>query len=273
MTTSIDAMCSILLVSMVLSGTANADATMTVAGFRLDEGFPSSSSNETSLIGPEPIRTISPAFEGFASPGYYPTGLTNAPCGRMDVIGSPTPIPPFHPDMPMYGTNSLGTILGPWEMRHVFNSLNWICGDDRKVAFERRDGLTRLTFETGLKIVIDDTTGRILAPPDLPSVSDEELAELTWERMETSGELVKWRTRLQETADAGTILRRLSEVRLDEILRVSDKAFVAWRLVEWPMSDNGSFLRIVHWVDVPSGEVISSREEYHSVPPIITTLP
>ena len=49
MTTSIDAMCSILLVSMVLSGTANADATVTGAGFRLDEGVPSSSSNSNPL--------------------------------------------------------------------------------------------------------------------------------------------------------------------------------------------------------------------------------
>ena len=193
--------------------------------------------------------------------------------GRRILPPDSTPLHPLKGDLSKYGTNSLGTILGPWEMRHVFNSLNGICGDDRKVAFERRDGLTRLTFETGLKIVIDDTTGCILAPPDLPSVSDEELAELTWERMETSGELVKWRTRLQETADAGTILRRLSEVRLDEIFRVSDKAFVAWRLVEWPIQDGGAFVRIVHWVDLPSGEIVAIREERNSSPPVITTLP
>lgn len=242
-------------------------------GSRLAEGHSSSSQIAIALVGPEPIRTVSPALEGLSAPQYQPTSLTNDIATRMDIVGLPSPVSPVDPDLPASGTNSLRNILGSGDLRHVFNSLNGICGNDGNVAFERGNGRTQLTFETGLAIVIDDTTGSILTPPDLPSVSDEELAGLSWERLRSSGEIGKWRAAIQRTDNGGNILRRLSEVRLDEIFRVSDKAFVAWRLVTWPAQDNGSYVRLVHWVDVPSGGIVATREEYNSAPPVITVLP
>lgn len=266
-------MISIFMALILLDRLTQADEIVPTAGFRLDEGVPSSLPPGIVLVGAEPIRTVSPVLEGFSAPQYQPTSLTNDVATRMDLVGLPSPVSPFDPDMPASGTNSLRNILGSEELRYVFNSLNGICGNDGNVAFERMNGRTQLTFETGLAIVVDDATGSILTPSDLPSVSDEELAGLSWTRLRSSGEIEKWRARFQRTDNGGNILRRLSEVRLDEIFRVSDKAFVAWRLVVWPMQDNGCYLRIVHWVDMSSGEIFAIREEYNSAPSIITTLP
>lgn len=255
------------LAAMILVCTALAD-TMN-AGFRLNEGFPSPQPIDTVFVGPEPTRTASPALEHFSDPQYQPTSLTNDVAGRMEIIGSPAPVVPTIQGMPMSGTNYLGNILGPGESRYVFNSLNGICGDDRNVAYERRNGQTALTFETGLEIVVDDITGSILTPLGLPCVSDATLADLTWSRMEESGDIARWRARFQKTDENGAVLRRLAEIRLDEIYRVADKAFVAWRLVDSPTPEDGFFVRLVHWVDIPSGEIVFASEEYNSRPQIL----
>ena len=59
----------------------------------------------------------------------------------------------------------------------------------------------------------------------------------------------------------GDLSRRLAEIRLDEVFRVSDKAFVAWRLLTDPPSFGGSFARIVFWIDIPSRSIISEGSE------------
>ena len=67
----------------------------------------------------------------------------------------------------------------------------------------------------------------------------------------------------RQVADDGTVLRELSDVILDEIRRVGDKAFVAWRLVETPPPDEDGFIRSVFWVDVRSRKIVYEGNEIH----------
>lgn len=163
---------------------------------------------------------------------------------------------------------SLRDILGKDEYLYVSSALYGICGDDGAVSFVRTNGTTALAFTAGFHCSIDDSSGEILSPPELPSVTDAELADMTWDWMEASGELVKWSAAYQETDENGTLVERLSEVRLDDIFRVSDKAFVAWRLVRVPASPDGSHSRLVFWIDLPSGKIIAHHTEISEWLPI-----
>lgn len=229
--------------------------------YQSDEMFPFSDLIETVSTGPEPIRTASPSLKEFSLPRYQPTSITNVQYRHMDSIARPAPVQPDNPNLTLSGTGPLRLVLGEMEYAYVSGALDGICGDDENVAFEREGGRTALTFKNGLRIIVDDITGEIQMPPGLPAVSDAELADLTWARMESSGAIAKWRSRYQETDGNGIISRRLSEIRLDEVFRVSDKAFVAWRLLPDPPSFGGSFSRIVFWIDVPSRSIVSEGSE------------
>lgn len=229
--------------------------------YQSDELFPYSDLIETVPLGPEPIRTASPSLKEFSPPRYQPTSITNVLYRHVDCIARPAPVRPDNPNLPLSGMSSLRVVLGEMECAHVSDALDGICDNETNVAFERRDGRTALTFGNGLRIEVDDATGEIQTPPGLPAVSDAELADLTWMRMESSGALVKWRSRCQATDGNGVITRCLAEIRLDEVFRVSDKAFVAWRLLFDPPSFGGSFARIVFWIDVPSLSIISEGSE------------
>ena len=241
--------------------TTNAVRCMANEQFRHNELFPFLDPSETVLAGPEPIRTASPSLKGFSPPRYQPTSVTNVMYRHEACVIRPTPVRPSDSNLPLSGTERLRVILGASEYAHVFNAVSGLCGDDKNVAFERGDGRTTLTFGNGLRIVVDDATGEIQTPSGLPSVSDVELADLTWARMESSGALVKWRSRFWEADGIGGPSRRLSEIRLDEVFRVSDKAFVAWRLLADPPLNGSQLVRLVFWIDIPSRSIISEGSE------------
>lgn len=245
-----------------ISDTVDVPRPIEAAHFRLDSGVPPAPVKGAPNDEPDPMKTIHPALTGFSVTQYRATDAADDTAQRADVIGQPRPVHAAIPNAPPSGTASLREILGPEEWSHVFNSLNGICGNDGNVAFERKDGQTFLTFENGLEIVIDDETGTILEPPGLPVVSDGELADLTWKTMQSTGEIEKWRTSFRQLDENGAIVRRLSEIRLDEVLRVADKAFVAWRLVAVPPSENGSITRLVFWIDIRSKTVVSKQVEF-----------
>ena len=169
----------------------------------------------------------------------------------------PTAVRPQDPNLPPSGVSSLQTILGFEEAVFVFNSVNGLCGSDQNVSFERNVDSIVLTFETGLTIKIDTNTGKIFTPDDLPSISDEELSSLTWKQMESSGEIEQWKEVYRQTGEPNPI-----EIRLDEIRRVADKAFVAWRIIE-TSSEDDSFIRIVFWVDVRTKKIVQRLREIH----------
>ena len=245
-----------------ISNTPAVPQPIEAALFRLDAGVPPAPVKDAPNDEPEPMKTIHPALTGFSATQYRATNDANDAAKRADVIGQPRPVHAGIPNDLPSGTASLREILGPEEWSHVFNSLNGICGNDGNVAFKRKDGQTFLTFENGLEIVIDDATGTILEPPGLPVVPNGELADLTWKTMQSTGEIEKWRTSFRQLDENGAIVRRLSEIRLDELLRVADKAFVAWRLVAAPSSENGSITRLVFWVDIRSKTVVSKQIEF-----------
>ena len=56
--------------------------------------------------------------------------------------------------------------------------------------------------------------------------------------------------------DDGSVLQEQSDIIIDEIRRVYDKAFVAWRLVANPPTDDGSFLRLVFWIDLRTNAIV-----------------
>lgn len=236
--------------------------------YQSDELFPYSDWIEKIPEGPEPIRTATPSLKEFSLPQYQPTSITNVQYRHMDSIARPAPVQPDDPNLPSSGKGSLRFVLGEMECAHVSDALDGMCGDDGNVAFVREGGRTALTFKNGLRIMVDDATGEIQTPPGLPAVSDAELANLTWTRMESAGAIAKWRSRYQETDVNGIISRRLSEIRLDEVFRVSDKAFVAWSLLSDPPSFGGGFVRIVFWIDLPSRSIVSEGSEISFRPPM-----
>ena len=101
----------------------------------------------------------------------------------------------------------------------------------------------------------------VLVPRDLPALSNEELVDMTWRAFVANDGLERWRNTYRRVAEDGTVRSSLSDVKLDEIRRVGDKAFVAWRLVESPPAEDGSFLRHVYWVDVRSRKIVIDGEE------------
>jgi hypothetical protein len=86
---------------------------------------------------------------------------------------------------------------------------------------------------------------------------------MTWRAFSANDGLERWRNVYRQVADDGTVLRELSDVILDEIRRVGDKAFVAWRLVETPPPDEDGFIRSVFWVDVRSRKIVYEGNEIH----------
>lgn len=176
--------------------------------------------------------------------------------------GMPHPIEPEDPDMPSSGTNSLRKILGWRSEWHVFNSVNGLysgSGDD--VPYEMGDRTVFLHLGPDWTVEVEKATGIILPPADLPTISDKELSDIAWSAMERDEELRKWSDAFQavkESTDKGGVL---AEVRLDAIRRVSDKAFVAWRLVEDPPDPEGGFIRCVYWIDVRTRRIVWSGTE------------
>ena len=160
-----------------------------------------------------------------------------------------SPVVPIEPDLPATGVSQLWNILGREDYVYVYNSLLGVVGDERNVEFERADGTTSLKFTTGAEARIDDATGEILVPTDLPDVSDAELIEITLQRLMMSGEIA----RLKEMAKSGTAAF-VAEIRLSEVVRIADKAFVAWDTKR--AGNRPTPFQYIFWVDVRTRTIV-----------------
>lgn len=199
-------------------------------------------------------------MEEGTSPSVPPSG----PSFQEDLWkpGMPHPAEPEDPTLPSLGKASLRAIFG-WKAEwHIHNSVcGFVSNPSEEVAYERQSGKTKVSFSSGWTIMVDDATGTILVPRDLPALSDEELVDMTWRAFVANDGLERWRNIYRRVAEDGTVRSSLSDVKLDEIRRVGDKAFVAWRLVESPPAEDGSFLRHVYWVDIRSRKIVIDGEE------------
>ena len=184
--------------------------------------------------------------------------------GNRWRIGEPRPVEPENSSLPPFGKSTLRAIFGWKEEWHIRNSIcGFVQNPKEIVSYEKKAGKTKVTFDSGWAIEINDATGQILVPPGLPPLSDNELADMTWRAFSANDGLERWRNVYRQVADDGTVLRELSDVILDEIRRVGDKAFVAWRLVETPPPDEDGFIRSVFWVDVRSRKIVYEGNEIH----------
>ena len=181
--------------------------------------------------------------------------------------GLPHPIEPQDTSLPPSGKATTLTLLGRSAKWHIDNAVVGLgINPDAEVTYEIADGKTRVTFppihtnfdNTNLEwtIEIDNASGRILVPPDLPPLSDEQLTNMTWQAFIANNNLERWRAIYREISDDGTVIRELSDVQCDEIRRIGDKAVVAWLLVESPPSEDPGCIRPFYWVDVRTRKIV-----------------
>ena len=177
--------------------------------------------------------------------------------------GDPYPVEPEDTTLPLSGKTTLRSLLGWKEEWHVHNSVSGFIPNPTEVTYIRAAGRTKLTFSSGWAIEVDDKTGAIIVPSGLPTLSDKTLVDMTWRAFVANEGLERWRNAYRRIAENGTVLRELVDVRLDEIRRVGDKAFVAWKLVESPPPDEDGFIRPVFWVDVRTAKIVHQGMEIH----------
>lgn len=172
--------------------------------------------------------------------------------------GMPHTIEPKDPSLPDSGTATLRDIIGQKESIFVSKSIRGLCSllEEDVVEYSRSSGKTSLRFPSGWIVEVCDKTGEFTIPKDISVLSDKRLTDITRASMQKSGILDKWRNNYRLVTDGGTILQELSDIKIDEIRRVYDKAFVAWRLVANPPPPDGSFLRIVYWIDLRSNAIV-----------------
>ena len=179
--------------------------------------------------------------------------------------GMPHSIEPKDSSLLDSGTATLREIIGQKEAIFVSKSIRGLCSllEDDVVEYSRSSGKTSLRFPSGWIVEVCDKTGEFAIPKDISALSDKRLTDITRESMQKSGILDKWRNSYKHVTDDGTVLQELSDIRIDEIRRVYDKAFVAWRLVANPPAPDGSFLRIVYWIDLRSRDIVFEGVEIH----------
>ena len=96
-------------------------------------------------------------------------------------IGEPHPVEPENSSLPPFGKSTLRAIFGWKEEWHIRNSIcGFVQNPKEIVSYEKKAGKTKVTFDSGWAIEINDATGQILVPPGLPPLSDNELADMTW---------------------------------------------------------------------------------------------
>lgn len=189
-----------------------------------------------------------------------PVAESSISCG----FGAPYPVQPEDMTLPRTGTNTLRNILGPLSETYVFNSVYGIVpGNCESIPYEKTDATTRLLFPGNWTVDIDNETGTILIPSDLPAITEEEIAEWTWTNLKEGGHVREWAETLQSMPLIDGHGVRLVGFRLDEIRLVSDKVFVAWRLVRAPPASDGSFLRLIFIIDRRAKDVTYSGVEVH----------
>ena len=177
--------------------------------------------------------------------------------------GNPHPVEPENTTLPPSGKATLRSLLGWKEEWHIHNSVSGFIPNPTEVTYIKAAGKTRLTFSSGWAIEVDDKTGSIIVPSGLPTISDEALVDMTWRALVANEGLERYRKAYRRKAEDGTVIRELVDVRLDEIRRVGDKAFVAWKLVESPPPDEDGFIRPVFWIDVRTGKIVHQGMEIH----------
>ena len=181
--------------------------------------------------------------------------------------GLPHPIERQDTSLPPSGKATTLTLLGRSAKWHIDNAVVGLgINPDAEVKYEILDGKTRVTFppilanydNTNLEwtIEIDNASGKILVPPDLPPLSDEQLTNMTWQAFIANNNLERWRAIYRKISDDGTVIRELSDVQCDEIRRIGDKAVVAWLLVESPPSEDPGCIRPFYWVDVRTRKIV-----------------
>lgn len=187
-------------------------------------------------------------------------------------LGLPHPIEPKDSTLPPSGRSTIYTLFGWNAALYIYNSVcGFVINPDEEVAYEKLDGKTRVTFHTGpvefrtptrkWTVEIDNATGKIIIPPDLPPISYEELEDLTWNGLTANGRIEGFRGAIRQVSRREGVVRDISEIRCEEIRRVGDKAFVTWRLVKFPPYEKDSDGRYVFWVDVRTREIVGEGPE------------
>lgn len=177
--------------------------------------------------------------------------------------GMKHPVIPDDPNLPNTGTNTLRAVLGQCEEWHVYNSVCGLyLGSPERIPYERTGNTTTLHFSPDWEVRIDNATGAILEPPDLPPLSESDLSDMTWVELSRDRGVERWADIVSSAAANADRLCRLIGFRLDEIRYVGDKVFVGWRLIEDPPSED-SFLRLTYWVDRRTKQVVHSGTEIH----------
>ena len=182
-------------------------------------------------------------------------------------FGLPHPIEPKDSTLPPSGKSNIYTLFGWNAALHIYNSVcGFVINPDEDVVYEKLEGKTRVTFHTGpvefrtptreWTVEIDNATGKIIIPPDLPPISYEELEDITWNKLTENGRIKGFREAIRRVSKREGVVRDIAKIRCEEIRRVGDKAFVAWRLVEFPpYNEDGGGLH-VFWVDVRTREIV-----------------
>lgn len=178
--------------------------------------------------------------------------------GRLPQrIPPPHPIASAMPNSPPAGTAVPAVVLGREEWKHVRASIYGLPESSAEtIGYERRETTTTVSFPSGWSFSIDNGTGRIVEPPGLPPFNPAALSATTWNDLKTNGSI---EASERDPGDASG--ERTRRFKLDETRRVADRDFVAWRLVDEPGATDGSFLRLVYWLDARTGTILFSGEE------------
>ena len=188
-------------------------------------------------------------------------------------FGLPHPIEPKDSALPPSGKSNIYTLFGWNAALHIYNSVcGFVINPDEDVVYEKLEGKTRVTFHTGpvdfktptreWTVEIDNATGKIIIPPDLPPISYEELEDMTWNKLTANGRIEWFRGAIRRVSKREGVVRDIAEIRCEEIRRVGDKAFVIWRLVKFPPYDKeDGDGRHVFWVDVRTREIVGEGYE------------
>ena len=187
-------------------------------------------------------------------------------------LGLPHPIEPKDSTLPPSGRSTIYTLLGWNAALYIYNSVcGFVINPDEEVAYEKLDGKTRVTFHTGpvefrtptrkWTVEIDNATGKIIIPPDLPPISYEELEDITWNGLTANGRIEGFRGAIRQVSRREGVVRDIAEIRCEEIRRVGDKAFVTWRFVKFPPYEKDGDGRHVFWVDVRTREIVGEGPE------------
>ena len=187
-------------------------------------------------------------------------------------FGLPHPIEPKDSALPPSGKSNIYTLFGWNAALHIYNSVcGFVINPDEDVVYEKLEGKTRVTFHTGpvdfktptreWTVEIDNATGRIIIPSDLPPISYEELEDITWNKLTANNRIEGFRGAIRQVSRREGVVRDIAEIRCEEIRQVGDKAFVTWKYVEFPPHEKDGGVRHVFWVDVRTRDIVGEGTE------------